>query len=91
MPSYFVNIVAQANRRGYRINSPYKNEIYHLYYKDTFEEEIMDRFQTKRLESKAIEANFNIIYEEEKELRTYSENTSKLYEKLVNIEEDIAV
>lgn len=59
IPSYMVNTVTQASRRGYRVNSKYENRIYHLYYRNSIESEIMERYQLKMVESKAIEAKFN--------------------------------
>ena len=57
-PSYNVNTVKQAMRRGMRINTDVDNHIYHLYYGGSVEEEIMDRFKLKLVESESIQAKF---------------------------------
>lgn len=59
VPSYMVNIVDQSARRGYRVNSTLENRLFHLYYSNTCEAGIMERYQLKRLESKAIESKFD--------------------------------
>ena len=84
MPSYDVSEVSQANRRGYRINTEVENRIYHLYYENTVEKEIIERFQTKRLESKAMEGVFDVNIESEKEekLRSHSKSVNKLVKEL---------
>lgn len=60
-PSYHVNTVRQASLRGRRINSTVQNRIFHLYYKDSLEEEIMERYKLKLAESEAIESRFSSI------------------------------
>ena len=84
MPTYLVSEISQANRRGYRINTTVENRVFHLYYQETIEEEIIERFQTKRLESKAMEGVFDVNIESEKEdvLRTHSKTVSTLVDKL---------
>ena len=84
MPTYHVSEISQANRRGYRINTTVENRVFHLYYQETIEEEIIERFQTKRLESKAMEGVFDVNIESEKEdvLRTHSKTVSTLVDKL---------
>ena len=84
MPSYDVSGLSQANRRGYRINTEVENKIYHLYYENTVEKEIIERFQTKRLESKAMEGVFDVNVESEKEdkLRSHSKSVNKLVKEL---------
>lgn len=84
MPSYDVSGLSQANRRGYRINTEVENKIYHLYYENTVEKEIIERFQTKRLESKAMEGVFDVNIESEKEdkLRSHSKSVNKLVKEL---------
>lgn len=77
MPSYMVNIVSQASKRGYRINSTLENRIYHMYYKDTWEDIIIKRFQRKLAESKAINGQFEVVLEND-EIRTASQFSSKL-------------
>lgn len=57
-PSYHVNIVKQAMKRGLRINSTEDNHIYHLYYNDGIENEIMERFKLKLVESESVQAKF---------------------------------
>ena len=84
MPTYLVSEISQANRRGYRINTTVENRVFHLYYENTVEKEIIERFQTKRLEAKAMEGVFDVNIENEKEdkLRTHSKTVSTLIEKL---------
>ena len=65
MPSYRVNVVNQAKSRGFRANSTLDNRIYHLYYTNTIEKGICERYQRKSLESKAIEGKFDVITENE--------------------------
>ena len=76
-PSYRVDIVSQASARGYRANSTLENRVYHLYYKDTFEEEIEDRYERKIAESNAINGRFNVALEDKK-IRTASSFSSTL-------------
>lgn len=59
MPSYHINVIDQAVRRGMRANSTEENRIFYLYYKNSIEKEICERMQLKKAESKAIEAKFN--------------------------------
>ena len=80
MPSYKVNVVSQANRRGLRLTSVLDNEVYHFYYEGTLEEEIMDRYQKKQAEARAIEANFDVAQEEHKNIRTYSKGVKDILE-----------
>jgi hypothetical protein len=61
MPSFEVNVIDQAVRRGYRANSELDNEITYLYYSNSKEKEICERMQLKKAESKAIEAKFNLV------------------------------
>lgn len=72
MPFYKYDIISQATRRGYRANSTEENRIYHLYYKDTCEEVIIDRYQRKLAEAKAIEGEFFVNIEQGKDVRTLS-------------------
>lgn len=60
-PSYHVNTVRQASRRGLRINSTEDNNIYHLSYKQGVESKIWERYKLKRAESDSIENKFNDI------------------------------
>ena len=78
MPSYMVNEVSQASRRGYRSNSKLENRIYHLYYSDTWEDKIIKRYQRKLAESKAINGQFEISLEDDKSIRTTSQFSSKI-------------
>ena len=78
MPSYRVDIVSQASRRGYRANSTLENRIYHLYYEGTIEDDIIKRYQRKLAESNAINGKFNIQLEDDKKIRTASQFSSKL-------------
>lgn len=71
-PYYRYDIISQATRRGYRANSVVENRIYHLYYKDTCEEDIINRYQRKLAEAKAIEGDFFVNIEKDKDLRTLS-------------------
>lgn len=79
-PTYHVNIVRQAMRRGLRANSTEDNHIYHLYYEDTIEHGIMERYKLKRVESESIEAKFldNKTYIK----RTASSLSSKIADKI---------
>ena len=72
MPFYKYDIISQATRRGYRANSTEENRIYHLYYKSTCEETIIDRYQRKLAEAKAIEGEFFVNIESNKDIRTLS-------------------
>lgn len=72
MPFYKYDIISQATRRGYRANSTEENRIYHLYYKYTCEEIIIDRYQRKLAEAKAIEGEFFVNIEKNKDIRTLS-------------------
>ena len=76
-PSYRVDVVSQASARGYRANATLENRVYHLYYKDTFEEEIEDRYQRKIAESNAINGRFDVALENKK-IRTASSFSSTL-------------
>lgn len=71
-PSYHVNIIAQAIKRGYRANSTLENRVYHLYYENTIEDKVVKRYQRKRAESSAIEGKFNVNLEDEEDIRTAS-------------------
>lgn len=57
-PTYHVNTVRQASRRGLRANSTKDNNIYHLYYNDSIENEIMERYKLKLVESESVQAKF---------------------------------
>jgi len=78
MPSYRVDIVSQASKRGYRANSTLENRIFHLYYKGTDEDTIIKRYQRKLAESNAINGRFNVELEDDKKIRTASQFSSKL-------------
>lgn len=78
MPSYRVDIVSQASRRGYRINSSLDNRVYHLYYEGTDEDIIIKRYQRKLAESNAVNGRFNVQLEDDKKIRTASQFSSKL-------------
>ncbi|MGL5765285.1 MAG: SNF2-related protein [Sarcina sp.] len=78
MPSYMVNTVSQASRRGYRANSTIENRIYHLYYENTWEDEIIKRYQRKLAESKAIAGQFDVMLEDDKNIRTASQLSSRI-------------
>ena len=78
MPSYRVDIVSQASRRGYRANSTLENRIYHLYYENTVENDIIKRYQRKLAESNAINGKFNVTIEDDENIRTASQFSSKL-------------
>ena len=77
MPSYRVDIIFQSSRRGYRCNATMENRIYHLYYSNTIENDIIKRFQRKLAESNAINGIFDVALENE-EIRTSSQFSSKL-------------
>lgn len=57
-PTYHVNTVRQASRRGLRANSTVPSNIYHLYFKQGIEEEIIERYKLKLAESEAVQAKF---------------------------------
>lgn len=77
-PSYRYDIISQATRRGYRANSTMENRVFHLYYQGTCEEEIINRYQTKLLEAKAIEGEFDVNTESGKNLRTLSQTSATI-------------
>lgn len=78
MPSYRVDITSQASKRGYRANSTMENRIYHMYYENTIENDIVKRFQRKLAESNAINGNFQVTIEDDDKIRTASQFSSKL-------------
>ena len=78
MPSYRVDITSQASKRGYRANSTMENRIYHMYYENTIENDIIKRFQRKLAESNAINGNFQVTIEDDDKIRTASQFSSKL-------------
>ena len=78
MPSYFVNSVSQSSRRGMRANATLENRIYHLYYENTIENKIMKRYERKSAESKAIVGQFDVILEDDKDIRTMSKMANKI-------------
>lgn len=78
MPSYLVNVVNQASRRGYRANSTVENRIYHLYYSNSLENDIIKRYQRKLAESKAINGQFDVVLENDKEIRTASQLSNEI-------------
>ena len=80
MPSYYVNVVSQSNRRGYRANSVLENRIYHLYYENSCENGIIKRFQRKMAESKAIIGQFDVCLEDDDTIRTASKLGKKINE-----------
>ena len=82
MPSYFVNEVSQASRRGMRVNSTLENRIYHLYYENTVESLIMERYERKIAESNAIVGKFNVVIEDKKDIRTISKMANEINKKL---------
>ena len=77
IPSYHVNVVSQASRRGYRANSTLENRIFYVYYIGTCEEEIVRRQQLKMAEARAIEGRFNVALENEN-IRTASRLGSEI-------------
>lgn len=79
-PTYQVNIVRQAMRRGLRANSTEDNHIYHLYYENTIEHGIMERYKLKRVESESIEAKF--LDDEAYTRRTASSLSNKIVDKI---------
>lgn len=82
MPSYFVLEVSQASRRGMRANSTLENRIYHLYYENTIENKIMKRYERKMAESNAIVGKFDVVLEEDKDIRTMSKLANEINNKL---------
>ena len=77
-PFYKYDIISQATRRGYRANSTEENRIYHMYYRDTCEEDIINRYQRKLAEAKAIEGDFFVNIEQDKDLRTLSKMSNSI-------------
>ena len=77
-PFYKYDIISQATRRGYRANSTEENRIYHMYYKGTCEEDIINRYQRKLAEAKAIEGDFFVNIEQDKDLRTLSKVSNSI-------------
>ena len=77
-PFYRYDIISQATRRGYRANSTEENRIFHLYYSNTCEEKIINRYQRKLAEAKAIEGEFYVNIEEGKDLRTLSKMSNDI-------------
>ena len=78
MPSYRVDVIFQSSRRGYRANSTMENRIYHMYYENTIENDIIKRFQRKLAESNAINGNFQVTIEDDDKIRTASQFSSKI-------------
>ena len=78
MPSYRVDVIFQSSRRGYRANSTMENRIYHMYYENTIENDIVKRFQRKLAESNAINGNFQVTIEDDDKIRTASQFSSKI-------------
>ena len=78
MPSYRVDIIFQSSRRGYRANSTMENRVYHMYYSNTIENDIIKRFQRKLAESNAINGNFQVTIEDDDKIRTASQFSSKI-------------
>lgn len=85
MPSYRVNDVEQAGRRGWRINSTLENEIYHFYYDNKFEKEVIERYQTKKAESSAIQGRFNVTLQSD-DLRTTSSFASSIVGQIKDVD-----
>lgn len=77
-PYYRYDIISQATRRGYRANSTEENRIYHLYYANTCEEIIINRYQRKLAEAKAIEGDFDVNIEKDKNIRTLSKMSNEI-------------
>lgn len=79
-PSYQVNIIKQAIRRSYRINSTKPVRVFHFYAENTCERDIIERFSLKVAESKAVESSFDF---ETIGKRTASALSKKLFDSLV--------
>lgn len=82
IPSYQVSIIEQSIRRGYRANATLENRIYHLYYEDSIEKSIVERYQKKKVESSAIEGKFNVQIEDES-IRTASALGKRINDSMV--------
>lgn len=76
-PSYRMDIIEQATHRGYRANSNIKNKIYILYYENSIEKAINERYQRKLAESRAIEGKFDVEIEKD-DIRTASKFSKHL-------------
>ena len=83
MPSYMYETIVQSNRRGYRANSTLENRIYHLYYKNSCEDNIIKRYQRKLAEAQAIEGKFNVCLENDDSIRTASKFGKKINDGVV--------
>jgi len=76
---YRVNIYEQAKMRGYRANSIQDNRIFYLYYGNTIEAEIIERYKLKLAESKAVECKLSLNIEG---TRTSSSLSKKIHASL---------
>lgn len=77
IPSFMINTVEQANRRGWRADSVLENRVYNLYLKEVYEQSVMEKYQRKKAESNAIVGKFNVALETEA-LRTASKLSKSL-------------
>lgn len=77
IPSFMVNAVEQANRRGWRANTTLENRVYHLYYEGVYEERAIKKYQRKKAESNAIVGKFNVTIESE-DIRTASKSAKAI-------------
>lgn len=82
IPSFMVNDIEQANRRGYRIDCKDENRIYHLYYQSVYEERAIQKYQRKKAESNAILGKFDVELEMES-VRTASSFSKKINETII--------
>ena len=69
-------------KRGLRANSTKENNIYHLYFNTGIEQEIMERYKLKKVESDAAQAKFADIGAEVQ--RTASSLGAKIEKELAN-------
>ena len=79
---YRVNIYEQAKMRGYRADSTQDNRVFYLYYGNTIEAEIMERYKLKLGESKAVECRLSLNVEGQ---RTSSSLSKKIHTALTGL------
>lgn len=88
MPSFKINDVEQANRRGWRANSTLENRIYNLYYDVDVESKVMKRYDRKKAESNAIQCKFDVTLQDEN-VRTQSSFGKAISNKLTFFTEEL--
>lgn len=89
IPSFMVNQIEQANRRGLRANSVLEAHVYHLYYSNVYEERAIKKYQKKKAESAAIQGKFGVQLEDDS-LRTASKVANEVNAQLGNENKNIS-